>query len=324
MGYAARLALMDAAGQAWVGEHRAESAELGALLANLPALDVAVLTDEVGAAAAWAHALPTGVELRAVLRPAVVHLRLSSGPIREVVVKLVRPSVDRGPIGWLRRFERSRAQRAHLAAHRLQAIGVLAPRPLGYLERRRGPRRHPSFCVYEHLAGRTLLEVAASRAGPGQRSARWVLLRQVADLYARLHQHGIFHADLHAGNLLVTEHGLAPIDLVSLRRISFRERAALKNLARLNRDFLDRGALSTADRYRFLLAYLRHQASPRAQVKGLFRAVLQETLAKLERYGGAFSSSPTSAYDALDVPTVPVAALVRPNDAPDPGGRGVP
>ena len=324
MGYAARLTLKDAAGQAWRGEHRAESAELGALLASLPALDVGVLTDEVGAAAAWAHVLPTGVELVAVLRPAVVHLRLSSGPIREVVVKLVRPSLDRGPIGWLRRFERSRAQRAHLAAHRLQALGVTTPRPLGYLERGRTPRRYASFCVYEHLAGRTLLEVAASRGGPGQRGARWALLREVADLYARLHQHGIFHADLHAGNLLVTPHGLAPIDLVSIRRLSFRERAALKNLARLNRDFLDRGALSTADRYRFLLAYLRHHSSARVQARALFRAVHQETLAKLERYGGAFSSSSTSAYDALDVPTVPVPALVRPDDAPDPGGRGVP
>jgi tRNA A-37 threonylcarbamoyl transferase component Bud32 len=324
VGYAARLALRDAAGLAWCGEHRAESVELAGLLASLPALDSAVLTDEVGAAAAWAHVLPTGVELVTVLRPAVVHLRLSSGPIREVVVKLVRPSLDRGPIGWLRRFERSRAQRAHLAAHRLQAVGVMTPRPLGYLERRRAPRQHPSFCVYEHLAGHTLLEVAATRVGPEQRMARWDLLRQVAELYARLHQHGIFHADLHAGNLLVTEHGLAPIDLVSLRRFSFRERAALKNLARLNRDFLDRGALSTADRFRFLLAYLRHQSSARAQARDLFRAVHQETLAKLERYGGAFSSSPTSAYDALDVPTVPVPALVRPDDAPDPGGRGVP
>lgn len=321
MGYAARLALNDAAGLAWRGEHRLEVPTLQGLLAALPGLDVGVLTDEIGAAAAWAHVLPTGVELVALLRPTVVHLRLPEGPLREVVVKLVRPSGGKGPLGWLRGLEGSRARRAHLAGHRLQAIGVHTPRPLGFLERARAPRQHPSFLAYEHLPGRTLLEVARGLAGPEARAARRRLIEETAALYAHLHHQGVFHADLHAGNLLVTEQGLAVIDLVSLRRFAFLERAILKNLARLNRDFLDLTALSTTDRYRFLRAYLRRHASARTRARALFSAVHAETSAKLRQYGGAFSSSPTSAYDALDVPTVPVPGLVRADGGGDPDDR---
>ena len=95
------------------------------------------------------------------------------------------------------------------------------------------------------------------------------LIDKVAEIVRSMHEVGLWHADLHIRNLLVQE-GVSPKDeqvyIVDLDRSrmhsSLTPGKAAQNLYRLNRSIEkftgDGSGLTTADRMRFLKAYLGH------------------------------------------------------------------
>ncbi len=288
MGHRSTWSFRDPRATEWVGEHRPELLDLtpvfGGLVELQPAAEVPL--------EAWRAVLPPEVHLVARLGPRTVHVHQKGVGAEHFVLKLSLPRDGSSLRRIAERARRSRAQRAYLWAHRLRALGIETPRPLGFLERAHAPAAHASFSVTEYIFAPSLIELRDGRllAGmaPGNLGDKRALLRRVADLFARLHARGLFHGDLHAGNLLVQEGALMVIDLESFRTVRLPRRALTKNLVRLNRDFLDTRQLSTTDRMRFLDAYLKHQPGRRTLRRDLFLRLSEATQAKLRDRGEAF------------------------------------
>ncbi|MFO0723736.1 MAG: lipopolysaccharide kinase InaA family protein [Myxococcota bacterium] len=226
------------------------------------------------------------------LGPRSVQVRQEGAKVEHFVIKLSLPKATNVLGRLAERGRRSRGHRAYLWGHRLRALGIETPRPLGFLERAHAPARHPSFSVSEFIFAPSLIDLRDQQllagAHPGALGEKRMLLRRVAQLFARLHAEGLFHGDLHAGNLLVRDGALMVIDLESFRSLRLRDRARAKNLVRLNRDFLDRRQLSTTDRMRFLAAYTQHLPAKARLRRDLFVELLEATEAKLRARGEAF------------------------------------
>ncbi len=214
--------------------------------------------------------------------------------VRRLVLKALPPRTARGLALMVKRT--SRAQRADLWAYRLRSFGIESPRPLGYVQMRRSPERAFSFRAYEFLAGVTLAELRDARfqatgLGLGS-STKAAVGEQLAALVRSLHAQGIFHGDLHAKNILVTKDGMALLDLESIRTFwASRRRMVIKNLVRLNRDFLDLSLVTRTDRMRFLQTYLQHEADRDAGRRALWRRVQVATEVKLRARGESFLST---------------------------------
>lgn len=291
MGYAGTLCLRDSRAAVWVGEHRPDLLDLRGIFTRL----IELRPDENLPTPAWRQALPPEVHLIRLLGPRTAHVHYPGAPVPDLVIKM---SPARAPSAWRQltaRVRHSRAQRAYLWAHRLRAIGIDTPRPLGFVERETAPTLHPSFVVSEYVFAPTLVEIRdrgfVTAEGRDFLAEKRAVVQRTAELLRTLHAHGIFHGDLHAGNLLVSDEGLMLIDLESLRTLRLPGRAPLKNLVRLNRDFLDTRLITTADRLRFLAHYLRHQPDPRAARRALFARIHDLTRTKLVERGEAFQST---------------------------------
>ncbi len=248
---------------------------------------------------AWRAVLPDGVMFVRLFSTRCVHLHLpSAATIQHVVVKVALPRPSTGLRRLAETVERSRSHRSHLWAHRLRALGIDTPRPLGYVEHERTPARHASFAAFEHVGAPTLMDIRDGRLsllptlGAGGIAEKRALLVRVATLLARMHAHGLFHGDLHPANILVEKDRLLVVDLDSMRSVSFPGRAELKNLVRLNRDFLDTRLVTRTDRLRFLRTYLRSQADPETRLRALWQRLQTATAEKLVERGQAFGPAP--------------------------------
>jgi len=116
-------------------------------------------------------------------------------------------------------------------------------------------------------------------------AARRALLTAVGDLVGRCHAAGLMHADLHPGNLLMEEEGLAQgkpspwiIDLDRASKAEMTARQRTTQLARLERwiqkDARSSGAcLGGMDRARFLRAYHRALDLARDERRSEARAI---------------------------------------------------
>lgn len=246
---------------------------------------------------AWRAVLPEGVVFLRMLSPKCLHLEIPSAPlVQHIVVKLVLPRESSGLRRLTEAVERSRSHRSHLWAHRLRALGIETPRPLGYVEHGRAPARYPSFAVFEHVGAPTLTELRDGRLslmplsmeGLAEKRA---LIRRVAALLRTMHTRGVFHADLHPGNILVDGDRLLVVDLESVRSFSLPGRATMKNLVRLNRDFLSTRMITRADRMRFLETYLLHEADARTRARMLWAKIRRATERKLLERGEAFHAA---------------------------------
>lgn len=295
MGYQAPLELLDARTDLWVGEHRPDLVDLGGMFRRVVGLDVAAIEPGLSAAhEAWRAVLPEDVQIVRLLSPRAVHVHAPRGNlVKDLVIKVMLPRPNRG---WRRialRLDRSRSFRSHLWAHRLRAIGIDTPRPLGYVERATTPGRYVSFAATEYIFAHTLVDIrdkGMSMLGVGGRAfhAKRALIERVAAVFRSMHAHRMFHADLHAGNLLIDDESVLVIDLESMRRFPLPGRATLRSLVRLNRSFLDTRQISRSDRLRFLRSYLRHQADRRARERTLWKRVLEGTRRKLAELDEAF------------------------------------
>lgn len=179
------------------------------------------------------------------------HLR--HGGLRQAIKQWFRPGACR------REFEKARE---------LARRGVPAVAPLALGERRRGGRLHDSYLVTAAVPNaRSLDEVLeecpavnqASRSG----TRRPALLSATARLCAVAHAAGVFHDDLHGGNILVrndeADPAVAPqLFLVDLPGVelsqSLDRRRTRDSLAMLCAGFLRR--TSSAERRRFVREYV--------------------------------------------------------------------
>jgi tRNA A-37 threonylcarbamoyl transferase component Bud32 len=182
----------------------------------------------------------------------------------------------------------SRAHRALRAADTCRRAGFRAPRPVCLIET--GPRRRPSRsilateafenapCLRDWIAGR------AGRLAPARRRG---LLREVGRLVGTWHACGMFHGDLHPGNLLCRPEGdgmaFCFLDIERTRR--YRRlplRARVNDLVKLN---YERLPVTLADRMRVWDAYLEAAGWPREAGRGLRRRVAARTRARWREAG---------------------------------------
>jgi tRNA A-37 threonylcarbamoyl transferase component Bud32 len=258
------IRLADTRGTEWVGRCRAE---VRALLVCAP---------EIGDAAPDRWQLD-GAQVIDRLGPASARVRDDLG--RELVLK--RIPGDASP--FKAAIDRSRARRAYRVALRLLAEGIATPEPVAYLERSSWARSKESFLLTEYCAAPSLGRIRdAGFVGP--LSAKRALIRAVASVLQQLRLAGVVHGDPNLDNFLVDGERVLLLDLESIRRIPRVERATLRNLVRLNRDFLDTRRVSRTDRLRFLRAYLGEGSA----WKALYRRIAERTARKLEERGEAF------------------------------------
>jgi RIO-like serine/threonine protein kinase len=145
-------------------------------------------------------------------RTTVVRL---SRPYSDVVLK--RYNLRNGCHTACHALLRSRARRCWMYGRMLASNGIATPRPLAFLEQRRGPLKTRSFLLTEHVAGGLLRDVAFDE----ELSAddRHSLAEQFADIWRRLGELHLTHGDMKATNFVVDAIGrIWLIDLDGMRR----------------------------------------------------------------------------------------------------------
>jgi tRNA A-37 threonylcarbamoyl transferase component Bud32 len=165
-------------------------------------------------------------------------------------------------------FRRGKGRNEGKRSRELELIGVPTITPVALGELRKRKFLFENYLVTKEIVGTIPLDTFVVKhlpelSEPDRTRARRSLGTQLAVMTARLHNKGITHIDFHPGNLLVrfNEKGspaLVMIDLDALRkarRLSWRK--ARKNLALLDHFFWIR--VAGADRYRFVITYLKHR-----------------------------------------------------------------
>jgi tRNA A-37 threonylcarbamoyl transferase component Bud32 len=218
---------------------------------------------------------PDGIRLNEWLNGGRARI-VKTGP-HQTVYRVILPGLDfhlkhyhlMNARAWLRQLLRPPKARAEYErARAVAARHVPTVTALGTGSRGLGPG--PSYLLTRSLQNTeplsTFIETAlpvfsaARRAVLGQR-----LARELGKLVARMHEAGIFHADLHPGNLLIR---LGDGDVVGLFVIDLHDirlgrplgwRAARRNLIILNRWFVLRA--NRSDRVRFFRAYCAERAA---------------------------------------------------------------
>ena len=202
---------------------------------------------------AWIETRGEGTVLRSV--PGRTVSRVLSPDGTRVIVKAWRA---RGWLDALRLvFTSSPGRRERDRAREALARGVPVARPLALGERRRFGFLLDSLLAFECLEGVPLDAALASRP-PGD-PARNRLLEALAGFLREVHDRGLHHGDLHAGNVLFREDpGRLRFFLLDLGAARFRARMGTREreegLAQIGLFLL--GRTSAAERMRFLRGYL--------------------------------------------------------------------
>jgi serine/threonine protein kinase len=168
--------------------------------------------------------------------------------------------------GWLRELVRpAKALTEYRRALAIAALGVPTVDPIAVGQAGAGNGPAESILITRSLTGSEalsrFLESTLPQLPAGEQTRiRQRLAVQLAALTARLHEHGIIHHDLHAGNLLVRCPDAGDLELflidVHAARIGppLSWRARVANMVILNRWFSMRA--SRSDRLRFWMAYV--------------------------------------------------------------------
>ncbi len=132
---------------------------------------------------------------------------------KDVVVKRYD---HKGIIHSLRHtIKKSRALRGWLHAQRLWRLNIGTPRPLAYVEQRKGLLLWQSYLVTEYVGGQNLYDILRDyRTGEQE---RWRVIEQVAELFEKLGKYRITHGDLKHTNILVTGANAVLTDLDGMK-----------------------------------------------------------------------------------------------------------
>lgn len=132
---------------------------------------------------------------------------------KDVVVKRYN---HKGFVHSLRHtIKRSRARRGWLHGHRLGMLNIPTPKPLAYIEQRRGPIVWTSCLATEYIEGKNLYNFLADDSVTEQQRSRAV--KQIEELLDKLGKHRIAHGDLKHSNILITANGPTLTDLDAMK-----------------------------------------------------------------------------------------------------------
>jgi tRNA A-37 threonylcarbamoyl transferase component Bud32 len=177
---------------------------------------------------------------------------------------------------FLKTTTASRAKRIWEHAHGLAVRGIDTPRLLLWEGRQ---------VAGEWVESLDLHDFIRLTYGSLPRVDQLDFLRRLARVVRRLHDRGVYHADLKGGNILVGSGRLLVIDLDRVRFTQdVPEKDRLYNLAQLNASVTP--PLTRTDRLRFLDFYMGNCASLRAERRRWVGAVMKLTRARKHRWPG--------------------------------------
>lgn len=195
-------------------------------------------------------------------------------------------------------FRTSRGKRVWKVANGLVSRSIPTPKPVAFLEQRKGRLLINSFFITQKIDQSlpliTLLQKGLSHATIETSKIKNELLQQAAHLVRNMHERGIWHRDLKSANLLVQKKAgekekLYLVDLDSARiKKRVKEKDRIRDLARLNASFLDLGVISMPARLRFLKSYLGSHRGIAEQTRKYWKEILLHTQRKLKKSGKRF------------------------------------
>lgn len=148
-------------------------------------------------------------------------------------------------------IKRSRARRGWLHGHRFRMLKIATPKPLAYIEQRRGPLVWKSYLIAEYIEGQKLYDfLRDSKTGQEQRSK---VTGQVAELFDELRKYRVTHGDLKHTSILITENGpvLTDLDAVKVHRWNWTYRVSRQiNIVKVNQN-VDTRPISNIGTYIF-------------------------------------------------------------------------
>ncbi len=109
----------------------------------------------------------------------------------------------------------SRAKQGWLYGHRLLWLGVRTPKPLAYIEHRKGPILWKSYLVTQYVDGQNMHYFLQDKTVSEEK--RSTIVRQILELLERIHKNGLTHRDLKPSNILVTAEGPVLTDLDAMK-----------------------------------------------------------------------------------------------------------
>lgn len=192
----------------------------------------------------------------------------------------------------------NRAQKSWRAGRALVAKGIDTPLPVFYVRRRVSIFRSEHILATAEIQNHASLRDYVNRnfaANGLQKNEKRRFISRAAAFLARLHSRGVYHGDLTARNILVSNQAdgvgwrffLIDLDAIrSTRWISRRRR--IKNLDELGRNFLNLKILSTFDRAMFLKQYLKSYAKEKKSFRSFFGEVTRRTRYRLVKHGQRF------------------------------------
>lgn len=132
---------------------------------------------------------------------------------REIVIKRFN---HKGFIHSLRQtVRRSRARRCWLHGHRLGMLNISTPKPLAYIEHRKGVLVWKSYLITEYVQGQKLYHFLRDQSIP--ETQRSCVIQQMNHLLDELREGRLTHGDLKHTNIIVTKDGPVLTDLDSMQ-----------------------------------------------------------------------------------------------------------
>jgi tRNA A-37 threonylcarbamoyl transferase component Bud32 len=112
-------------------------------------------------------------------------------------------------------MKRSRARQGWLHAHRLRLLDIPTPRPLVYIEQRRGMLIWQCYSVTEYIEGQKLSDFL--RDSDVSKEKRLETIQKIKRLIEKLGKYRITHGDLKHTNILITDKGPVLTDLDGMK-----------------------------------------------------------------------------------------------------------
>ncbi|NWF94046.1 MAG: hypothetical protein HXY46_14190 [Syntrophaceae bacterium] len=157
-------------------------------------------------------------------------------------------------------FRRSRGLRAWVAGNGLRARGIPCLKPLALMERRNWMGLKESFFLMEASEGDHELDRYLSKGFIDFKEKR-SFINTFAQWLSKLHKMNLYHEDMKTCNIVVSKHGeIWNFYLLDLEDVRLGKKVVGRKLFRslLQLNTSTPKVISTADRIRFLKAYLNH------------------------------------------------------------------